>query len=189
METSNAVPAEGPQRVEVLPGTVREVEQNLLQLAGEALTAAKGAVGKYMALCTFIRQHQIDPETTSRILKEAGFHKCRISEVNRIAKLDPHTWSLYEKKEIGFKPALQIGRGRGPAAAFRFPVAFNRLLGAASRIAKKGAIKPTLGQLNDTFVLAFTASKVKGAIKVAGHGYEVVITPKPAKDENKNKKV
>jgi len=65
---------------------------------------------KYFELCKYIRDNKIAPRLASHELAAVGFHKVRISEVNRVANAGDDVWSEIEAGMIGFAKALDLSR-------------------------------------------------------------------------------
>lgn len=65
----------------------------------------------YLELCRLIRQEQLAPKTVRKWLQECGFHKTRISEINRVANAADAVWNRFAASTIGFRKVLEISRG------------------------------------------------------------------------------
>lgn len=66
---------------------------------------------KYLILCQDIRDHKIGPAQVALMLSGMGFHKVRISEINKIATVPDELWNKFAARELGMKKVLQIARG------------------------------------------------------------------------------
>lgn len=82
-----------------------------VQRAHEVFTGHVELGKKYITLCSWIREHKIGPAQVSAMLAGLGFHKVRISEVNKIATVSDELWSKFSARELGMKKVLQIARG------------------------------------------------------------------------------
>jgi hypothetical protein len=65
----------------------------------------------YLDMCIYIRENKAAPRLVSHVLSELGFHKTRISEINRVAQLPDAEWNQFAARTIGFRGALQLARG------------------------------------------------------------------------------
>lgn len=76
------------------------------------IIAGTAKVGQYfLALCKYIREQQLMPKQVSAWLGEQGFHKARISEINKVANAADDVWSEYAASTIGFRKTLELTRG------------------------------------------------------------------------------
>lgn len=66
---------------------------------------------KYLELCEYIRKNSIGPKIVSEQLSALGFHRVRISEINKVANSADEVWEQYRARAIGFKGVLQLTRG------------------------------------------------------------------------------
>lgn len=84
--------------------------QNLQEMGEQVIrqTAQVGMV--YLEICRYIRKNQIAPKLVSFALSQKGFHRVRISEINRVANAAEATWNEYEAKTIGFGKVLELQR-------------------------------------------------------------------------------
>jgi len=91
----------------------KEVEaRTYLRRIGAEIVVETVKVGqKYLELCRYIRQHQVGPKWVSEELSALGFHKVRISEINRVSNAAEDIWREFEAASIGFKKCLQLTRG------------------------------------------------------------------------------
>lgn len=62
---------------------------------------------KYLKLCGVIRDLQATPAEVQEVLSGVGFSPSRISEIKRVSFCSPELFATFQKKLIGFKPALQ----------------------------------------------------------------------------------
>ena len=65
----------------------------------------------YYDLCVYIRKNKIAPTAVSHLLGARGFHKVRISEINRVSNAADDVWSDFEAMGIGFRKTLELTRG------------------------------------------------------------------------------
>jgi len=92
------------------PGIVTESE--LLKSAAAETDAALHRMGqKYYAFCSQLRAAKMNRRESTLLMKALGFHKQRITEILRVSEVDDAIWSKYADGAIGFKSALQLGRG------------------------------------------------------------------------------
>lgn len=99
VQTSKEVAAEEKQK-----GHIRKLGEEIVKLtvkAGE----------KYFDLCSYIRKEQVAPKLVSAELKELGFHKVRISEINKVAQCSDELWNQFAARTLGFKGVLSLERG------------------------------------------------------------------------------
>jgi len=66
---------------------------------------------KYVGLCEYIRTNSIAPKLVAFELGQLGFHRVRVSEINRVANSKDEVWNSFLAASIGFKKALQLTRG------------------------------------------------------------------------------
>lgn len=91
-----------------------ESEENISLLAKCGIECIKAEVEKgekYLTLCEHIRKAQIGPKAVSSVLRELGFRKQRITEINKVSQLNNEMWSALKARTIGFREALEISRG------------------------------------------------------------------------------
>lgn len=88
---------------------IREFGEKLI---GQASEQAK----TYLDLCLYIRKEQVDKKLVAHTLSAQGFHKVRISEINRVATAPEEYFNQYAAKALGFKRVLQLVRGEGDKA-------------------------------------------------------------------------
>lgn len=89
----------------------KTVAQDFVKLGWEVLQGHVELGLKYLRLCEHIRKNQIGPAQVTEALKALGFHKVRISEVNKLATCSDELWSKYACRELSMKKVLQIERG------------------------------------------------------------------------------
>jgi len=105
---------------EVMSGKeVAEAEKSKKQSAevarrGEAVIRATMETGeRYLDLCRYIRENQIDPKLVTASLTPLGFARSRISEIKKIAYATDELWNEYAARNIGWKGALDLARAEG----------------------------------------------------------------------------
>jgi hypothetical protein len=81
------------------------------EIAFEIIKSTVELGEKYLTLCLMIRSNNIAPKQVSTWLKDVGFHKVRISEINRIAHGPDDVFEKFKARSIGFRGALQLSRG------------------------------------------------------------------------------
>lgn len=87
------------------------------QLKVHAIAVAKATIATgllWLELCKYIRANALAPKVVSRELGALGFHKTRISEVNRVANAADEVWNEYEARGLGFRHALELVRNGKP---------------------------------------------------------------------------
>jgi len=77
------------------------------EIVRDTLDVAK----KYVGLCEYIRTNSIAPKLVAYELGQLGFHRVRVSEINRVANAKEEVWNSFLAASIGFKKALQLTRG------------------------------------------------------------------------------
>jgi len=82
---------------------VRETAEAIIKKTGEV-------AGLYLSLCLNIRQNKVAPTVVGRILKDLGFHRVRISEINKVANAPDDVFTNYQARAIGFNKALEFAR-------------------------------------------------------------------------------
>jgi len=98
-----------PEPRDVVLAATRE-EKEILQI-GEAIITKTGEVaGLYLSLCLNIRKNHIAPAKVSELLKSLGFHRVRISEINKVANAPDDVFTNYQARAIGFNKALEFAR-------------------------------------------------------------------------------
>jgi len=106
-QTDAAAPLPAPR----VPVEVESRDEKEIREIGEAIIRKTGEVaGLYLSLCLNIRANKIGPAIVTRILKELGFHKVRISEINKVANAPDDVFSHYQARAIGFNKALEFAR-------------------------------------------------------------------------------
>jgi len=99
-----------PRKVAVaILGGTRE-EKEVLEI-GEAIIKKTGEVaGLYLSLCLNIRKNHIAPVKVAELLKSLGFHRVRISEINKVSNAPDDVFTNYQARAIGFNKALEFAR-------------------------------------------------------------------------------
>jgi len=90
---------------------IKEQVAKLQELGREIIRATVLAGEKYLDLCKYIRQQNLDPKIVRHQLTELGFHKVRISEINKVSQAPDEIWNEFEAKTLGFKKVLELARG------------------------------------------------------------------------------
>ena len=82
-----------------------------IRSTGEVIIKHIGVTaGLYYNLIMGIRRRAIGPRVVSQELLALGFHKSRVSEINRISQLPDDKFSAYEAHTVGFQRALLLAR-------------------------------------------------------------------------------
>lgn len=102
---------------EMLKAKMAESEKEAKQKAQvvsycHEIISGTAKVGQYyLALCKFIREQALMPKQVTAWLSEQGFHKARISEINKVANSADDVWNEYAASTIGFRKTLELTRG------------------------------------------------------------------------------
>jgi hypothetical protein len=88
--------------------------EKLVVLVGDLKQSIITAGDKYLSLCKHIREKQIPPRVVTELMLKEGFHKTRISEVNRVSQCGDDVWDEFEAKALSFRKVLLLERGTGP---------------------------------------------------------------------------
>lgn len=96
---------------------VTRQEIRFKELAFEIVKSTLETAGKYLTLCEFIRTEKIEKKCTTKWLIDLGFHKSKASEICKVAALPDKDFSLLRCHEIGWRGALQLGRGNAKEIA------------------------------------------------------------------------
>lgn len=98
----------------------------------------------YLDLCLYIRENKVAPKLVSATLGAQGFHRVRISEINRVANAPDKYFHCFAAKALGFKRVLQLVRGDGEnASATPAAKAVLGLTDGASALKAEGEIDET----------------------------------------------
>jgi len=82
-----------------------------IQKLADAIIIAAGEMGtKYLNLITYIRTNQVAPKLVSFELRQKGFTKQRVNELNRIANASDEVYNQYQSKLLSFRDALELAR-------------------------------------------------------------------------------
>jgi len=85
----------------------------VVALGGEVLVQMVKVGEKYYDLCLFCRQEKLAPKLVSTALKQVGFRKQRIAEINKVWQCADELWNQFEARTIGFRDTLEKARGAG----------------------------------------------------------------------------
>jgi len=80
----------------------------------KSIVTKTGELGTlYFDLCMMIRKAPdfFSPKVVSARLSDLGFHRVRISEINRVARADEKVFSQWQARALGFSRVLQLARG------------------------------------------------------------------------------
>jgi len=96
---------------------ISEVHQYGLVNRGLEVLAGHVILGdRYYELCRFVRENQLPPKPTRKLLMQVGFHKVRVSEILRIANVPDDMWKPYAARSMSFLKVLEIARLDGASA-------------------------------------------------------------------------
>jgi len=82
----------------------------ITELGREIILSTGELAGKYMKLCLYIRKNEVAPKLVSLELTRLGFHKVRISEINKVAHASDKLFKEWTAKTVGFNKVLEMAR-------------------------------------------------------------------------------
>jgi hypothetical protein len=89
--------------------TKNEIE--FKKLAQEIIADTVKIGEKWLSLCIFIREHQIEKKDATQWLLDLGFHKSKASEVIKVASTPPELFSKFQARLLGWRGVLSAARG------------------------------------------------------------------------------
>lgn len=110
----SATPGEVMTGKEVAEAEKAKKQAEEIARRGEAVIRATMETGeRYLDLCRYIRENQIDPKLVTASLTPLGFARSRISEIKKISYATDELWNEYAARNIGWKGALDLARAEG----------------------------------------------------------------------------
>jgi len=100
-------------KTEVLPAVPQTDYAKFDDLAKSIVTKTGELGTLYFDLCMMIRKAPdfFSPKVVAARLSDLGFHRVRISEINRVARADEKVFSQWQARALGFNRVLQLARG------------------------------------------------------------------------------
>ncbi|HYE31960.1 MAG TPA: hypothetical protein VEH27_11060 [Methylomirabilota bacterium] len=160
----------------------------LVTIAKQALKAEAKLKSRYLAICEYIRRHQLLPRMVTEALSEAGYPKSRISEIKRVAFVSPEIWAMFKKDLIGFKPLLRRARevDTGKTDESRQLLQWRRFLATFSAFTMDATPPENYFASNGHNLFVWHESAVKGAKDfTVGHWLVTVKRNEPKKEPKK----
>jgi len=195
MKATNKVPTQTEASANLpaprVPTEVESQNEREIRETGEAIIKKSGEVaGLYLSLCLNIRKNAIAPAVVSRILKELGFNRVRISEINRVANAPDDVFTNYQARAIGFNKAIEFARvtdagiQETPAAKLLSeggvsPMSRDEINEAISEDdgkPKDEAKKPTAAKRLDKLAKLFFKIAKKPGVWKSGDGWQLVLS-------------
>jgi hypothetical protein len=95
----------------ILLSPAEQEQMRVVTEIGEKIIQKTGEVGTlYRSLVQYLRTAQVAPRFVTHWLTEQGFHKVRVSEINRVAQAPDDVYTDFMAKSLSFKDALTLAR-------------------------------------------------------------------------------